>query len=85
MAKITQINDDKYLIKYIPEGYRQLYKNPYRSITINGKEKAYIIYNDASLIEETPRARIHGPTEPTVGPGRGLDRRSTQDMAVDAG
>ena len=58
MAKITQINDDKYLIKYIPEGYRQLYKNPYRSITINGREKAYTIYNDASLIEERDRISL---------------------------
>ena len=58
MAKITQLNDDKYLIRYIPEGYRSLYKNPYRSITINGREKAYTIYNDANLVEDRDRISL---------------------------
>ena len=58
MATITRLDSNKYLIKYIPEGYRQLYKNPYRSITINGREKAYTIYNDASLVEERDRISL---------------------------
>jgi len=58
MAKITQLNDNRYLIKYIPEGYRSLYKNPYRSITIRGKDQAYTIYKDAGLIEERDRISL---------------------------
>jgi len=58
VATITRLDSNKYLIKYIPEGYRQLYKNPYRSITINGREKAYTIYNDASLVEERDRISL---------------------------
>jgi len=55
MATITRLESNKYLIKYIPEGYRDLYKNPYRSITINNKVQANIIYNDALLVEERDR------------------------------
>ena len=62
MATITKLKNDKYLIKYIPEGYRDLYKNPYRSITINGKHQANTIYNDAILVEERDRinSRLNG-------------------------
>lgn len=62
MATITKLDSDKYLIKYIPEGYRDLYKNPYRSITIIGKDQANIIYKDALLVEERDRinSRLNG-------------------------
>ena len=55
MATITQLDNDKYLIKYVPEGYRTLYKNPYRSITVEGKNQADNIYKDAKLVEERDR------------------------------
>ena len=67
MAKITKLNSNKYLIRYIPEGYRDLYKNPYRSITVEGKDRANSIYNDAKLVEERDRisAKLNGKINST--------------------
>ncbi len=55
MAKITKLGQNKYKIQYIPEGYRDLYKNPYRCITVTGKDHANNIYKDAKLVEERDR------------------------------
>jgi len=49
MAKIVKKKPgDKYVIKHVPQGYRDLYQNPYRYITIVGKAEA-----DRTVVELT--------------------------------
>ena len=49
MAKIVKKKPgDRYVIKHVPQGYRDLYQNPYRYITIVGKAEA-----DRTVVELT--------------------------------
>tara|TARA_A100001201_G_scaffold20323_4_gene22718 strand:- start:3890 stop:5002 length:1113 start_codon:yes stop_codon:yes gene_type:complete len=53
MAKIIRKQtDNKYLIRYVPQGYRDLFpKQPYRHITVQGKTAADKIVSELTAIE----------------------------------
>ena len=66
MSKITKVKNG-YKIKYIPQGYKQLFSNPYRTITISDKEEAYDFYEKADLIEQRDKieAKLVGQSQDT--------------------
>jgi integrase len=52
MAKIIDKKPgNKYIIQYIPQGFKTIYKNPYRRITVIGKTKADRTVADLTAIE----------------------------------
>ena len=52
MATLKKINNKTYKISYIPQGYKDIYKNPYRTVTVTGKDNANLLLEKLELIEQ---------------------------------